>query len=221
MAETAVSCRGRPASPRLRAPASRKGCHEAPAQAPGGRGCGTGTMAFAQGSCGRQTRGGPGWGTLQRDCLRSTAAPAPDLLRPQKPCVTRAKPREFSHHEPLFYISAFSPPWISEPGNSVEALAGGCSKALGNQPAGSCKLWGTLPSRVLISLVFLPLGTCISLFRRLAEDCFLTEAYNSQVMKLTPLKNSLQCLNVLARLCARHQNQHQTVFIAPKEDPAH
>lgn len=80
MAETAVSCHGRPASPRPGAPASRKGCHEAPAQAPGGRGCGTGTMAFAQGSCGRQTLGGPGRGTLQRDCLPSTAAPAPDLL---------------------------------------------------------------------------------------------------------------------------------------------
>lgn len=179
-------------------------------------------MAFAQGSCGRQTLGGPGRGTLQRGCLHSTAAPAPDLLRPQKPCVTRAQPREFSHYEPLFYVSAFSPSWNSEPGNSVESLAGGCSEALGKQPAGSCKLQETVPSRlVLISHVFLPLDTCVSLFRRLAEDCFLTEAYNSQVMKITPLKNSLQCLNVLARLCAHHQKQCQTIFIAPKEDPAH
>ena len=126
--------------PKARGSSKQKGVPRSPR--PGSRGAGVWNRD--DGFCTRQlwtpdarrTRQGDTAEGLSSEHSRASSRPA----RPQKPCVTRAQPREFSHHEPLFYISAFSPSWISEPGNSMGSLAGGCSKALGNHPTGSCKL---------------------------------------------------------------------------------
>ena len=149
----------------------------------------------------------------QHSSARSGPDPPAEAVSHQGSAWGIQPPRAFVLHLSIFSFLEFRA-W-QQRGVFSRWLLKGTGKPVRGGPAST----GNTSLRfVLISHVFLPLGTCISLFWRLAEDCFLTEACNSQVLKLTPLKSSLECLSVY---CAHHQNERQTVFTAPEEEPAH
>lgn len=102
------------------------------------------------------------YGTLQRECLPKHSSPQ---SRPALPAeaVTRAGPGELSHHGTFVLFLGFFPSWNSEPGNSMESLAGGSAKAPGkSQEAQESYRKHFLRDFVLISPVFLPLAPILT-----------------------------------------------------------
>ena len=106
----------------------------------------------------RERSGDQAYGTVRRECLptHSSAQSRPAL---PAEAVTRAGPGELGHRGAFVLFLGFFPSWNSEPGNSMESLAGGLAKAPGNsQEVQESYRKHFLRDSVLISPVFLPLA---------------------------------------------------------------